>query len=260
MLNVRLPAVAGHFYPSNPSELEAQITQMLDSADDRQLTRCKALIVPHAGYIYSGPVAASAYQLLRNNQNINKVVLLGPAHYVAVQGLATSSAQAFESPLGTIPLDEQAIKMLQKLPQVECSDAVHAPEHCLEVQLPFLQVVLGDFELTPLIVGYASSTEVAEVLAKVWGGDETLIVVSSDLSHYHDYEAAQHIDTDTSLSICNFESDLQGEQACGCYAINGLLNLAHARKVQIKQLDLRNSGDTAGDRSRVVGYGAYALY
>jgi len=260
MLNVRLPAVAGRFYPSNPAELEAQITQMLDSAVDQQLTRRKALIVPHAGYIYSGPVAASAYQLLRNNQSINKVVLLGPAHYVSVRGLATSSAQAFESPLGSIPLDEQAIEMLQKLPQVECSDAAHAPEHCLEVQLPFLQSVLGDFKLIPLIVGFASPTEVAEVLAKVWGGDETLILISSDLSHYHDYETAQHIDTDTSLSICSLDSDLQGEQACGCYAVNGLLSLARARNMQIKQLDLRNSGDTAGDRARVVGYGAYALY
>lgn len=260
MLNVRFPAVAGRFYPSDPAELAVQITQMLDSAGDKQLIRCKALIVPHAGYIYSGPVATSAYRLLRNNQSIKKVVLLGPAHYVAVRGLVTSSAQAFESPLGPIPLDEQAIEMLQQLPQVKCSDAAHAPEHCLEVQLPFLQTVLDDFELIPLIVGFASPAEVAEVLAKVWGGDETLILISSDLSHYHDYETAQHIDSDTSQSICNLESDLQGEQACGCYAINGLLSLARARNMQIKQLDLRNSGDTAGDRNRVVGYGSYALY
>ena len=260
MSNVRVPAVAGRFYPGDPLELKAQLAQLLGTVGEQQANQCKALIVPHAGYIYSGPVAASAFQLLRNRQDINRVVLLGPAHYVHVKGLVVPSTQGFKTPLGTIPLDVQTIEMLLQLPQVARSDEAHAPEHCLEVQLPFLQSVLGAFELIPLIVGFASPEEVAEVLTKVWGGAETLILVSSDLSHYHDYKTARLVDADTSRSICNLESNLRGEQACGCYAVNGLLSIARARDMQVQQLDLRNSGDTAGDPSRVVGYGAYALY
>ena len=260
MANVRLPAVAGRFYPADPADLTAQIGQMLGPQGDQPSFEFKALIVPHAGYIYSGPVAASAYRLLRNNKRIKKVVLLGPAHHVPVHGLAVPSVQAFETPLGKIPLDVKALQNLLTLPQVEYSNEAHAPEHCLEVQLPFLQLLLDSFELIPLIVGYASAGEVAEVLARVWGAAETLILVSSDLSHYHDYFTAQRIDAATSQAICNLKGPLKGEQACGCYAINGLIDAAREHHLQVRQLDLRNSGDTAGDRSRVVGYGSYVLH
>lgn len=260
MIKARPAAVAGRFYPGHANELAVQISEMLGGEINLQNIRCKALIVPHAGYIYSGPIAATAYRLIRNDQNIKRVVLLGPCHYVPVRGIAVSSAQYFETPLGTIPLDRRAVEALLGLPQVVCSDEAHAPEHCLEVQLPFLQSVLTDFQLVPLIVGRASAEEVAEVLDKVWGSSETLILVSSDLSHYHDYKTAQRVDADTSKAICSLQADLVGEQACGCYAVNGLLNAAKSRGMKIKQLDLRNSGDTAGDRSRVVGYGAYAFY
>lgn len=260
MIKARPAAVAGRFYPRHADELAVQISEMLGGEINMQNIRCKALIVPHAGYIYSGPIAATAYRLIRNDQNIKRVVLLGPCHYVPVRGIAVSSAQYFETPLGTIPLDRRAVEALLELPQVVCSDEAHAPEHCLEVQLPFLQSVLTDFQLVPLIVGRASAEEVAEVLDKVWGSSETLILVSSDLSHYHDYKTAQRVDADTSKAICSLQADLVGEQACGCYAVNGLLNAAKSRGMKIKQLDLRNSGDTAGDRSRVVGYGAYAFY
>jgi len=260
MTDIRFPAVAGRFYPDDPDILKEQVRAMLGPEGDQPYTKFKALIVPHAGYIYSGPVAATAYRLLRNNKNFKKVVLLGPAHYVPVHGLAAPAVQAFETPLGQIPLDVETIQSLVKLPQVEYSNEAHAPEHCLEVQLPFLQCVLNSFELIPLIVGYASAGEVAEVLAKVWGGAETLILISSDLSHYHEYLTAQGLDAATSQAICRLEGPLNGEQACGCYAINGLLDAAREHHLQVEQLDLRNSGDTAGDRSRVVGYGAYVLH
>lgn len=260
MTKVRPAAVAGRFYPDHADELVGQISKMLGAETGLQDIHCKALIVPHAGYIYSGPVAATAYRLVSNQRNIKRVVLLGPCHYVPVRGVAVSSAQGFETPLGTIPLDRRAVEALLELPQVVCSDEAHAPEHCLEVQLPFLQSVLGNFQLIPLIVGLASVAEVAEVLDKIWGGPETVILVSSDLSHYHDYQTAQRVDADTGKAICSLQADLVGEQACGCYAVNGLLSAVKSRGMKVKQLDLRNSGDTAGDRSRVVGYGAYAFY
>lgn len=260
MAKVRPAAVAGRFYPGHADELVAQISEMLGAELNSQNITCKALIVPHAGYVYSGPVAGAAYRLLRNHHTIRRVVLLGPCHYVPVSGIAVSSAQSFITPLGTISLDMRAIEALLGLPQVVCNDEAHAPEHSLEVQLPFLQSVLADFELVPLVVGNASANEVAEVLNTVWDGLETLIVVSSDLSHYHDYQTAQRVDADTSKKICCLQADLVGEQACGSYAVNGLLYAAKAHGLRVKQLDLRNSGDTAGDRSRVVGYGAYAFY
>jgi AmmeMemoRadiSam system protein B len=222
----------------------------------------KAMIAPHAGYIYSGPIAAAAYApLIRAHAIITRVILLGPAHRVFVRGLATSSATRFETPLGAIDLDRTAIERALALPQVRIMDEAHATEHSLEVQLPFLQEVLDSFRLVPFVVGDASAEEVAEVLDLLWGGDETLIVVSSDLSHYLDYGTARALDAATTEAIEGLNPEAIGyDQACGRHPINGLLALARRRGLQAQTLDLRSSGDTAGPRDHVVGYGAYVFY
>jgi AmmeMemoRadiSam system protein B len=263
MTTIRMPAVAGMFYPDNPSELQAMLAQMLGAAPpdlpDGELP--KAVIAPHAGYIYSGPVAASLYApLARARGKIEKVVLLGPSHRVAFSGLAASSADEFVTPLGNIAVDLAAIRQLLQLPQVHLLDQAHAREHSLEVHLPFLQMALGQFSLIPLVVGEASPAEVAQALEQVWGGAETLIVVSSDLSHFHDYDTARRLDAQTTLAIEQLREDIEPEQACGCRPLNGLLHLARQRGMQCRTIDLRNSGDTAGTKDRVVGYGAYVLH
>jgi len=256
---VRPPAVAGMFYPGNAKELASDIDAMLAAARTPSL-RPKALIVPHAGYVYSGPVAAHAYALLKPLRDaIRRVVLFGPAHRVYVRGLAVPTSDAFATPLGEIPLDKQAIATVADMPQVETDDIPHAPEHSLEVQLPFLQTVLGDFRLVPFCVGEASGAAVAEVMEALWGGDETLIVVSSDLSHYHPYAAAQRLDRQTADDVLNLSTLGDFEQACGALPINGLIEAAPRHRLSPHLLDLRNSGDTAGDKSRVVGYAAFAF-
>lgn len=257
--HIRPPAVAGMFYPADATALRREIGACLRAAGSQALSP-KALIAPHAGYVYSGPVAASAYHLLEPHRDrIRRVVLLGPSHRVPLRGLALSRAVAFETPLGTVPLDPSAAKQLGDLPQVEVVDQAHTQEHSLEVHLPFLQEVLDSFTLVPLAVGDAGAPEVAEVLERLWGGDETLIVISSDLSHYLPYDLARTTDEATAANIERMEPVLHGEQACGCRAINGLLTLAACRKLSVTRLDLRNSGDTAGDRNAVVGYGAWAF-
>jgi len=261
-LALRSPAVAGLFYPANARDLAASLAIMLGGAHvaDGARPRPKALVVPHAGYIYSGPIAASAYALLTSlRDTIRHVVLLGPCHRVAVRGLAIPSVDAFVTPLGTVPLDRDALDAAASLPQVGISDAAHAPEHSLEVHLPFLQTVLSNFSLAPFAVGQASAQEVAEVLDLLWGGPETLIVISSDLSHYLPYAVAQSIDHQTSAQILQLAPLASHEQACGATPINGLLQVARQRGLTPELLDLRNSGDTAGDKSRVVGYGAFAF-
>lgn len=261
MIKERPAAVAGMFYPANAAELRHDIADYLNSADTRPQPP-KAIIVPHAGYVYSGPVAASAYVNLRPlHSQIKKVVLLGPAHRVPFHGLAATSAEFFMTPLGKIKIDRAAIERISKLPQVEIFDSAHAQEHSLEVQLPFLQVMLDDFELIPLVVGDAGKNEVAEVLNLLWGGDETLIVISSDLSHYNSYSIAQQMDRATSIAIEKLHPEqIHYDMACGRNPVNGLLEIAKQKHLYAKTLDLRNSGDTAGDKSRVVGYGAYAFY
>ncbi|MDH3978878.1 MAG: AmmeMemoRadiSam system protein B [Gammaproteobacteria bacterium] len=258
----RPPAVAGMFYPANPAELSAGICALLADADAGASTRLpKALIVPHAGYVYSGPVAAKAYaRLAPLAGRIKRVVLLGPVHHVPVRGLALPQAVAFTTPLGEIPLDTAAMAELAGLPQVSRSDAAHAPEHSLEVHLPFLQTVLGSFRLLPLAVGNATAEEVAGVLERVWGGEETLIVISSDLSHFLSYDVARRVDRQTVEHILALQPDLDHEQACGATPVNGLLAFAGRHALQSELLDLRNSGDTAGDKARVVGYAAIAFY
>jgi AmmeMemoRadiSam system protein B/AmmeMemoRadiSam system protein A len=221
----------------------------------------KALIVPHAGYIYSGGTAGRAYALLAPQAGrIRRLVMFGPCHRVSVQGLAAPAVQAFATPLGNIPLDRVAIEALADLPQVVVSDAAHAQEHSLEVQLPFVQTVLGKFDLVPLVVGNASAADVGEVLERVWGGPETLIVISSDLSHFHDYREAQNIDNATVKHIMALDQLTSFDQACGALPINGLLAVARRRGLRIERVAQCNSGDTAGDKARVVGYGSFALY
>jgi AmmeMemoRadiSam system protein B len=219
------------------------------------------LIVPHAGYVYSGPVAAHAFaELVPLRGRVRRVVLLGPAHRVALRGLALPQAEAFETPLGVIPVDTRAFALLADLPQIVRSDAAHALEHSLEVQLPFLQAVLGEFTLVPLVVGEASSEEVAEVLERLWSGDETLLVISSDLSHYLDYETARRLDAETCRAIEQLRPDaLERDSACGRVPVRGLLVAARRFGLAPRTLDLRSSGDTAGDRRSVVGYGAWAF-
>jgi len=259
---VRPAAVAGIFYPEEALPLRRQIGECLAAAHATvEAGRPpKLLIVPHAGYVYSGAVAAHAYALLAPwREQISRVVLLGPAHRSAVRALAAPAAEAFDTPLGRIALDLPALAMLQHSPQVVRDDRPHAFEHSLEVQLPFLQTLLHTFKLVPLLVGHAGRAEVAQVLARLWGGDETLIVVSSDLSHYLPHAQAQLRDRATVDRILAFDATLDPEDACGALAINGALQAAGAHALLPRLLDLRNSGDTAGDRRRVVGYTAIAF-
>jgi len=251
------------FYPGDGRVLAAELDDLLGAVAEPspRLGYPKALIVPHAGYIYSGAVAARAYdELAPACGRVKRVVLLGPTHRVAVKGLAASSASAFATPLGEVRIDAHALALVRDLPQVEVSDAAHALEHSLEVQLPFLQKVLGDFALVPLAVGMASVREVAEVLERLWGGRETLIVISTDLSHYHSYEEARAIDGATIERIARFATDLDHEEACGATPLNGLLATAKRKRLSAKLVSACNSGDTAGGRDRVVGYSAFALY
>lgn len=261
--SIRPPAVAGMFYPADRQQLHDDVTDYLAAAAGARADAPvpKAIIAPHAGYVYSGPVAASAYaRLLPARDRIHRVILLGPSHRVPFRGLASSSADAFTTPLGQIRLDRAAIDNLADFPQVQRLDAAHAQEHSLEVQLPFLQEVLDDFQLVPLVVGDASPAEVAAVLERLWGGPETLIVISSDLSHYHDYLTAKRLDRHTSNAIEGLQAEVvHSEDACGCVPVAGLLYLAREHGLRASTIDLRNSGDTAGPRDRVVGYGAYVF-
>ena len=259
MSKIKLPAVAGLFYPADPRELAAQVDDLLAEAAPPPGPVPKALIAPHAGYVYSGPVAASAYARLRPAaERIRRVVILAPAHRVPFRGLAVSSADYFRTPLGDVPVDRAGVATALAFPQVHPFDAAFEEEHALEVHLPFLQRVLKAFTLVPIIVGDARPEEVAEVLEALWDGDETLIVVSSDLSHYLDYATARARDAHTTRAIEALNPQEIGfEDACGRIPVSGLLLAARAHGLHAETVDLRNSGDTAGDRSRVVGYGAY---
>ncbi len=259
MSAIRPPAVAGMFYPAEPRQLAHDVRQLLAEARPFDLIP-KALIVPHAGYIYSGAIAATAYATLKPiASRIRRVVLLGPTHRVAVHGLVLPGADAFETPLGQVMLDTAAAHAIAQLPQVGVSAQAHELEHSLEVQMPFLQSVLTDFTLLPLAVGMATPEEVAQVLEAVWGGDETLIVISSDLSHYLPYARAQRVDNETAQSILKLQQPIKHDQACGGTPISGLMLAAQRHQLTPHLLDLRNSGDTAGSQDRVVGYAAFAF-
>lgn len=258
-LNVRHPAVAGMFYPDDPKALRAMVEDYLAQASTDEAPP-RAMIAPHAGFIYSGPIAASVYARLRNApQPIERVVLLGPAHRVGFYGLALSSAQYFETPLGRVALDREAIDELVGLPEVFVYDQAHEQEHSLEVHLPFLQVTLGDFKLVPIVVGSATEEEVARVIESLWEPG-TLVVVSSDLSHYLDYDSAREIDGRTTRAIESLDGAKIGhDNACGFIPVRGLLTVARRLGLSAATVDLRNSGDTAGPREQVVGYGAYVF-
>lgn len=259
---IRQPAVAGTFYPGDAAVLAAQVEDCLAAARDVPARPPKALIAPHAGYVYSGPIAGTAYAPFRGaaGEKIRRVVLMGPSHRVAFRGLAVPHADAFASPLGTVPVDKAAVAKILSLPGVGVFDAAHAEEHSLEVHLPFLQRLVPNFALVPLVVGDAEPEDVDRVLAALWGGPETLVVVSSDLSHYYDYDTARGLDADASRAIEMLRPDLlREEQACGRHPVRGLLRRARGLDLRATAVDLRNSGDTAGDRTRVVGYGAYVF-
>lgn len=257
---IRPPAVAGLFYPDEPAELRDAVADYLAQAPAVADGPPKALIVPHAGYIYSGGIAAAAYsQLAHRRSEIRRVVLIGPSHRVYLQGMAVPTADAFQTPLGVVPIDRELKARVLAHSQVVEAGEPHANEHCLEVQLPFLQMLLEEFTLLPVALGSASPAAVASMLAEVWGGDETLVLVSSDLSHYLPYDAARQLDSTTIDAILRYDTHLTGEQACGCIGINGLSHLARQRDLSIAEIARCNSGDTAGDRIRVVGYGAFRL-
>ncbi len=261
MTTYRPPAVAGQFYPDDPRVLQEMLDEMLTHVT-RHPVRPKALIAPHAGYIYSGPVAASAYACLSPRRaQIRRVILLGPAHRVYLRGMALSQYEAFTTPLGAIPVDSGLVADIADLPLVGLQEEAHRQEHSLEVQLPFLQTVLDDFSILPLVVGDTPPEAVAAVLRKVWGDDESLIVVSSDLSHYLDYASAVAADRQTTAAIESLDLEAIGpHDACGCMPMRGLLYESRRLGLQAETLDLRNSGDTAGPRDSVVGYGAYAIH
>ncbi|HSH40612.1 MAG TPA: AmmeMemoRadiSam system protein B [Arenicellales bacterium] len=262
---VRHPAVAGMFYEDQPARLRRDVRGFLDRAAGAVSEPApKAIIAPHAGYPYSGPVAGSAYAAVKAlRRRIRRVVLLGPAHRVYFRGLAASSAQAFATPLGSVPVEQDALRALcTEAGAPACySDQAHAMEHSLEVQLPFLQEILDEFSILPFAVGDADPSDVASLIERLWGGAETLIVVSSDLSHYRGYQAAREIDSITMRKIQELDdAGLTGEHACGYLPISGLLRVALRRGLRCEVLDMRSSGDTAGPRDRVVGYGAFAFY
>ena len=261
-MDIREPAVAGAFYPGEPKRLERAVEGLLaEVVRDRPEAAPKALIVPHAGYVYSGPVAASAYaRLAPLRTRVTRVVLLGPAHRVPVRGLALLPLDAMRTPLGLVPVDRDAASRLRDLSYVDSNELAHAAEHSLEVQLPFLQSVLDEFSVVPIVVGEASDDEVAEVLERLWGGDETIIVISSDLSHYLDDATARALDARTCQAIEGYRAEaLDRDSACGRVPVRGLLRVARRRNLEVRTLDLRNSGDTAGSRDAVVGYGAWAF-
>ncbi len=264
MDTVRAPAVAGSFYPEPGAQLAKTVARLLAEAatgqSDPDAPQPKALIVPHAGYIYSGATAALAYaRLAAARQTIRRVLLLGPTHRVAVRGIALPGVARFATPLGEIALDQDAIATIRSLPQVMESPAAHAHEHSLEVQLPFLQAALDQFTLVPLAVGDASAAEVADVLELLWGGPETLIVISSDMSHFLPYAQAQQIDRATAQHILDLRPTVTHEQACGGTPVNGLLIAARRHHLRARLLGQCNSGDSVGDRQRVVGYAAFAF-
>jgi AmmeMemoRadiSam system protein B len=260
--SIRPPAVAGLFYPDDASELRAAVSEYLRQPHAYAAAAPpKALIVPHAGYIYSGGIAAAAYQTVAALRNtVRRIVLIGPSHRVYLRGMAVPAANSFATPLGRVEIDRESKALLLERSDIVEADTPHAQEHCLEVQLPFLQMLFDDFTLLPLVLGSIAPEHVAAALAQVWGDAATLILVSSDLSHYRTYEQARQIDAETSATILRREATLAGEQACGAVGINGLVYLAGQRHLAVSEIARCNSGDTAGDRSRVVGYGAFAVH
>lgn len=261
-MRARPPAVAGMFYPDKPQELAAAVRSFIAEAAPPATPRpAKAVVAPHAGYIYSGAIAGTAYATLAaRGKDLERVVLIGPAHRVGFHGVASSGASAFETPLGPVTVDREAVALVVKEGLARELEPAHENEHSLEVQLPFLKQVCPNARMVPLLVGDDDWPTVHKVLVLLWGGSETAIVISSDLSHYHDYKTAQRLDADTAKAVERLGAGEVGfAQACGATGINGLLALAAEKGLACTTLDLRNSGDTAGDKSRVVGYASFAF-
>lgn len=261
MGGVRPAAQAGRFYPASSVRLQSDVNDYLAGAVPPEGPVPKAMIAPHAGYVYSGSVAAAAFvRLGPAHERIRRAVVIGPSHYEEFDGIVTSGLDAFATPLGVVPVDRAAREDVLGMPQVSVYEPAHQPEHSLEVELPFLQTVLDEFRLVPLLVGRAGAAEVAEVLDRLWGGGETCVVVSSDLSHYLEYGVARRRDQATAEAIVGLRGDrLDGQCACGHRAIAGLLAVARARGLRGETLQLSNSADAGGSRDRVVGYGAFAF-
>lgn len=257
---IRSPAVAGLFYPDDRHDLLEMVRGFL-SGPALAVPAPKALIAPHAGFLYSGPVAGTAFaQLQTVRDSITRVVLAGPSHRLAFPGIALSNARAFQTPLGPVPVDAEALECVLDQPEVTVFEPAHVQEHSLETHLPFLQVALKSFSIIPLVVGDATSDGVANVFERLWGGPETLICISSDLSHYHPYEQARRMDAATSHAIEHLhEAAVDAQHACGWLPVRGLILAAKKHGLTARALDVRNSGDTAGSRDQVVGYGAYAF-
>jgi MEMO1 family protein len=259
----RRAAVAGRFYPADPRQLAADVDGMLAAVARAAPPGPVGIIAPHAGYRYSGPIAATAYRHLALRQDaVRRVLLLGPDHFTGLPGMAVPSSAAFATPLGDIPLDSAACALTASLPDVVVSDTRHAREHSLEVHLPFLQRSLyPDIPVIPVLVGLAAPSRVAHVIDMLWQDDSTTVVLSTDLSHYHDHATACRLDRRTADAIVRADPAAIGEgDACGRFPLRGLLELARRRKLRVQLLDLRTSADTAGDPSRVVGYGAFGVY
>jgi len=259
--SIRPATVAGSFYPENPDYLHSEVRRYLDAAPVPSGRPPKAIIVPHAGYVYSAPVAAQGYKALSQAKGVvTRVVLMGPTHKVAVPGFALSGAEVFDMPLAPISVDVDAVDKLAEREDAQVMDLAHAQEHSLEVQLPFIYEALGDVDIVPVLAGDCSFDQVADVLDELWGGDETAIVVSSDLSHYLSYDDCVTLDTVTTHAIETFSPEkINRPQACGRLPIGGLLKCAQQRSMKVKTLDVKNSGDTAGPRGQVVGYGSWTF-
>jgi len=260
-MNTRAAAVAGYFYDADADRLRHDVCQLLDAQSAAVAALPEALIVPHAGYIYSGATAACAYKcLLLDPGQLKRVLLIGPAHRVYVGAMAIPSVDYFATPLGDVPLDRDALAAIGALPGVRVLDEAHRQEHCLEVQLPFLQTVLNDFTLIPVLVGGAAPATVAAVIDTLATDPRTLVVISSDLSHFLDYDTALRTDAATCEAILHKAASLRGEQACGAAAINGLMASSWSHHLRVALLQACNSGDTAGQRDRVVGYASFSLH
>jgi AmmeMemoRadiSam system protein B len=265
MMRIRPPAVAGMFYPGRAEQLRDMVDGLIDEAYDRLSETPepapKAVIVPHAGYVYSGSTAAAAYARLPVADGVIKhAVIVGPTHRVGIRAIALPDADALATPLGEVPVWQSGVAALSGLPQVVVSAAVHEEEHSLEVQLPFLQRVLPGVDVVALAAGWVEPSAVAEALDTLWGGPETLIVISSDLSHYHPYEQARRIDAATIEKVLALDAGIDHDHACGATGIDGLLLVAPKHGLVPQLLAACNSGDTAGDRRRVVGYAAFGFH
>ncbi|MGI2261176.1 AmmeMemoRadiSam system protein B [Shewanella sp. GXUN23E] len=258
MIKVRPTAVAGRFYHSDAATLRAELDGWLEPLPADPSIR--AIVVPHAGYQFSGKVAAQAYRYIRAlGERVRRVILVGPAHTMAFDGLALPSADLFVTPLGNVEIDKSLVAKLRDEPKVTVYDLPHAKEHCLEVQLPFLQQALGQFSLLPLLYSRVTPWYLEEMMAKVWDPADTLLVISSDLSHYHEYDEACGLDARSMAMIEEGVPRLTPQQACGATGINALLHLAQHRGWQFERLDYQNSGDTGGNKQRVVGYVSYVV-